>query len=116
MEYNKLTAIDLTLAKQKVVTLVQRQSFPDEIRDLRRQESNGGTCRARVESSSSIVKLKLVCKDRIIRVSGRISEAPITFDAKNQITNTRSFATSTDNLGIAAKNNYLDYVESSVDH
>ena len=72
-------------AKQMIVVLVQRQSFPDEIRDLTRKTS--ATENLRVSLSSKIVKLKptINTNERILRVSGRIAEAPITYDAKHQM-------------------------------
>ena len=62
---------------------MQRQTFEREIREL-----NGkGSGSQRVSPSSTIVKLKpmLNCQDGVLRVSERISEAPITYDAKHQI-------------------------------
>ncbi|KAL9977579.1 hypothetical protein ACROYT_G014998 [Oculina patagonica] len=80
---NRLTTSDVRKAKLTVVALVQRQTFEREIREL-----NGkGSGTQRVSPSSTIVKLKpmLNCQDGVLRVSGRISEAPITYDAKHQM-------------------------------
>ena len=80
LEYKGLTVEDLDSAKRTIISLVQRLSFPDELRDLK------GKSQACVKKSSSIVKLKpMVSKDGILRVSGRISEAPTTFDSKHQM-------------------------------
>jgi hypothetical protein len=80
LEYKGLTVEDLDSAKRTIISLVQRLSFPDELRDLK------GKSQACVKKSSSIVKLKpMLSKDGILRVSGRISEAPTTFDSKHQM-------------------------------
>ena len=79
LECKRLTMEDLALAKRTIVSLVQRQSFPDELQDLERNYKG-------VKKSSSIVKFKLMlCEHGILRVSGRISEAPSTFDSKHQM-------------------------------
>ena len=46
---------DLEFAKRTVVSLVQRQSFPEELQHLKRKDKTSGQC---VKKSSSIVKLK----------------------------------------------------------
>ena len=80
VEYKGLTVEDLDSAKRTIISLVQRLSFPDELRDLK------GKSQACAKKSSSIVKLKpMLSKDGILRVSGRISEAPTTFDSKHQM-------------------------------
>ena len=42
MQY--LTVDDLTLAKRTIVSLVQHQSFPEELQDLKRKDKNRSTC------------------------------------------------------------------------
>ncbi|KAK3747005.1 hypothetical protein QZH41_011961, partial [Actinostola sp. cb2023] len=83
--HKRITFNDMKRAKQMIVVLVQRQSFPDEIRDLSRKTSMREDLR--VSPNSSIVKLKpmMDANERILRVSGRIAEAPITYDAKHQM-------------------------------
>ena len=82
LECNILTVDDLTLAKRTIVSLVQHQSFPEELQDLKRKDKTG----QRVKKSSSIVKLKpMLGENGLLRVSGRISEAPSTFDSKHQM-------------------------------
>ena len=80
----RLTANDLKKAKQRIVATVQAESFPDEVRELSQRKSGSQT---RVKPSSSISKLKPMMNpsERIIRVSGRITEAPITYDTKHQM-------------------------------
>ena len=74
---------DLELAKRTIVSLVQRQSYSEELQDLKRKDKTSGQC---VKKSSSIVKLKpMLCEHGLLRVSGRISEAPSTFDSKHQM-------------------------------
>ena len=82
LKCNRLTMEDLELAKRTIVSLVQRQSFSEELQDLRRKDKTSGQC---VKKSSSIVKLKpMLCEHGLLRVSGRISESPSTFDSKHQ--------------------------------
>ena len=65
------------------MSLVQRQSFSEELQDLRRKDKTSGQC---VKKSSSIVKLKpMLCEHGLLRMSGRISESPSTFDSKHQM-------------------------------
>ena len=52
LECNTLTVDDLTLAKRTIVSLVQHQSFPEELQDLKIKDKTG----QRVKKSSSIVK------------------------------------------------------------
>lgn len=83
--HKRITFNDMKRAKQMIVVLVQRQSFPDEIRDLTRKTSAKENLR--VSPNSSIVKLKPMIREdeRILRVAGRIAQAPITYDAKHQM-------------------------------
>ncbi|KAK3697505.1 hypothetical protein QZH41_002101 [Actinostola sp. cb2023] len=67
---------DIERAKKRVAAIVQRKTYPDEVKYL----SEG----KRVKASSEIVRLKPVMKgDRVVRVGGRISMAPISEDAMN---------------------------------
>jgi hypothetical protein len=76
----------MSKAKEMVTVIVQREAFPEEIRDLTRKKGIAIESK-RVSSSSRVVKLKpMICAhEGILRVSGRIAEAPITYDAKHQI-------------------------------
>ena len=69
-----LTTADLEKAKIAIVKLVQKQVYAQEIHDL---EHKGN-----VRCSSKIVKLRPVLNDGVLRVGGRISEAPIAFGAR----------------------------------
>ena len=56
---------DLELAKRTIVSLVQRQSFSEELQNLKDK-----TCGQCVKKSSSIVKLKpMLCEHGRLRVS-----------------------------------------------
>ena len=76
---------ELNQAKTLIAITVQRQTFANEIKDLKPKGNSED--KLRVSPRSSIVKLRpMICKeDGLLRVSGRISEAPITYDAKHQI-------------------------------
>ena len=83
LKCNRLTMEDLELAKRTIVSLVQQQSFSEELQDLRRKNKTSGQC---VKKSSSIVKLKpMLCEHGLLWVFGRISESPSTFDSKHQM-------------------------------
>ena len=67
---------DLERAKRKIVTVVQKSYFPSEVRSLREGKP--------MKASSEIIKLRPVMKeDKVMRVGGRISMAPISTDAMN---------------------------------
>jgi len=67
---------DIERAKKRVAAIVQRKTYPNEVKYL--SEGN------RVKASSEIVRLKPVMKgDRVVRVGGRISIAPISEDTMN---------------------------------
>ena len=57
-----------------IVKLVQREVSAEEIQDLE--------TRGHVKLSSKIVKLRPILDDCVMRVGGRITDAPIAFDAK----------------------------------
>ena len=69
-----LTTEDLEKATSSIVKLVQNEVYQEEIGDLRK--------RGNVKSSSGIVRLRPVLVHGILRVGGRISEAPIALEAK----------------------------------
>ena len=84
--HKRVTTSDIKKASVVVVALVQQQTFQQEIPDLTRKRSKSSD-RQGVSPSSKIVKLRPIINEgeRIIRVSGQINEAPITYDAKHQI-------------------------------
>ncbi|XP_067022151.1 uncharacterized protein [Acropora muricata] len=69
-----LTTADLEKATLTIVKLVQREVYAEEIQDLK--------TKGHVKRSSKIVKLRPILDDGVMRVGGRIAEAPIAFDAK----------------------------------
>ena len=69
-----LTTEDLDKATSAIVKLVQNEIYQEEIEELRK--------RGNVKSSSGIVRLWPVLVHGILRVGGRISEAPIALEAK----------------------------------
>ena len=70
---------DLEKATFTIVKLVQREVYAEEIQDLE--------TRGHVKRSSKIVKLRPILDDCVMRVGGRITDAPIAFDAKCQMPN-----------------------------
>ena len=64
-----LTTADLEKATLTIVKLVQREVYAEEIQDL---ETRGHVK----------VKLRPILDDCVMRVGGRITDAPIAFDAK----------------------------------
>lgn len=69
-----LTPGDLERSSKAIVKLVQHEVYTEEIRELTKNKA--------VKLSSSIAKLHPVMVDDIIRVGGRITEAPVSFDSK----------------------------------
>ena len=69
-----LSPPDLENATIAIVKLAQREVFRDEIKALENQKM--------IKNSSDIVRLNPVLKDGVLRVGGRLSEAPVSFDAK----------------------------------
>ena len=72
---NRLSIEDLEKAKKRIVAVVQRRSFPAEMMSLEKG--------MHVQSSSPLIRLKLMIKDGVMRVGGRLLLAPISDDAKN---------------------------------
>ena len=72
---NRLSIEDLEKAKKRIVAVVQRRSFPAEMMSLEKG--------IHVQSSSPLITLKLMIKDGVMRVGGRLLLAPISDDAKN---------------------------------
>ena len=72
---NRLSIEDLEKAKKRIVAVVQRRSFPAEMMSLEKG--------IKVQSSSPLITLKLMIKDGVMRVGGRLLLAPICDDAKN---------------------------------
>ena len=67
---------EIEKAKREVVIMVQKGTFPQELKDLKPGRQ--------VKASSNIVKLKpVIMDDGVLRVGGRISRAPIAPDAMN---------------------------------
>ena len=69
-----LTTADLKKATLTIGKLVQGEVYAEEIQDLE--------TRGHVKRSSKIVKLRPILDDCVMRVGGRIADAPIAFDAK----------------------------------
>ena len=69
-----LTTVDLEKATLTIVKLVQREVYAEEIQDLE--------TRGHVKRSSKIVKLRPILDDCVMRVGGRIADAPSAFGAK----------------------------------
>ena len=67
---------EIEKAKREVVIMVQKGTFPQELKDLKAGRQ--------VKASSNIVKLKpVIMDDGVLQVGGRISRAPIAPDAMN---------------------------------
>ena len=69
-----LTTKDLEKATIAIIKLVQSEVYQEEIGDLEK--------RGNVKRSSGIVGLRPMLVEGVVRVGGRISEAPITLEAK----------------------------------
>ncbi|KAK3729294.1 hypothetical protein QZH41_002213 [Actinostola sp. cb2023] len=86
LEHKRITVKDIKKAQMTVVSLVQGQAFPQEMKELTKAKSQ--SCeKMGVSASSKIINLKPMMneKESVIRVSGRIAEAPITYDAMHQL-------------------------------
>jgi len=70
-----LTTEDLERATSAIVKLVQNEVYQEEIGELKK--------RGNVKSSNEIVRLRPVLVNGILRVGGRISEAPIALEASS---------------------------------
>ncbi|XP_044165822.1 uncharacterized protein LOC122949828 [Acropora millepora] len=69
-----LTAEDLKLSAVAIVNLAQREVFSEEIKDLEK--------RGNVKRSSKLVKLRPIFDNGLMRVGGRIVDAPVSPDAR----------------------------------
>ena len=72
---NRLSIGDLEKAKKRTVAVVQRKSFPAEMKSLEKGMHG--------QSSIPLIRLKPMIKDGVMRVGGRLLLAPISDDAKN---------------------------------
>ena len=72
-----LSVGDLNKAEKAIIQVIQRETFSEEISAL----ENG----IQVSSKSPTYKLNPVMHEGLLRVGGRISKAPISFDAKHPI-------------------------------
>ena len=85
LDVKKVTLEDLKKAKQRIILLVQAESYPEEMKDLtptskKRDNEVGPIKPPHVKASSALVKLKPVMDgEGLLRVSGRISQAPISY-------------------------------------
>lgn len=67
---------EIERAKREVVIMVQKGTFPQELKDLKAGRQ--------VKAASNIVKLKpVIMNDGVLRVGDRISRAAISPDAMN---------------------------------
>ena len=79
---------EIKKAKREVVAMVQKETFPQELKDLEAGRQ--------VKASSNIVKLKPMIKnDGVLRVGGRIARAPISPDIMNPMILPRNHHVST---------------------
>ena len=69
-----LTADDLKLSTVAIVKLAQREVFSEEIKGLEKRGS--------VKRSSKVVKLRPILDNGLMRVGGRIVDAPVSPDAR----------------------------------
>ena len=73
-----LTTEDLENAKSKVARIVQREAFPEEIKNLKKRKP--------VQGHSPMASLSpQLYDDGLLRVGGRLAKAPITHDAMHPI-------------------------------
>ncbi|XP_050394219.1 uncharacterized protein LOC126812082 [Patella vulgata] len=71
----RITTEDYESATKCIIREVQIRNFPNELTSLKSNQC--------VSNSSNIVRLKPLLSDGIIRVSGRLTKAPISYDAKH---------------------------------
>ena len=72
-----LSAADLEEASMALCKQAQVESFKDDYKDLEANRT--------LLSNSSILPLQPVLVDGIIRVGGRLTKAPIPYEAKHQV-------------------------------
>ena len=77
LKKSPLTVSELKHAEKSVIAFVQRECFPDVVQALK------GSKGTPVKLSGNLVKLCPMLKDGILRVGGRLREAPLQEDVKH---------------------------------
>ena len=72
-----LTLEELQLAEEVIIQRVQREAFPDEITTLERNQQ--------INKTSSLCNLSPIMCNGLLRVGGRLHNAPITDEAKHPL-------------------------------
>ena len=76
--HKRITSDDLRRARNGIILMIQRREFPEERKSLEEGKP--------VKAQSNILKLKpFLDEEDLLRVGGRISQAPISMEAKNPI-------------------------------
>jgi len=73
-DYKQITVADIEEATKTVVQLVQRQTYADELQCLKKNKT--------IKTTSNLIRLQPVLIDDILRVGGRIADAPVSFGSK----------------------------------
>ena len=78
-----LSVEELRSARTSLIRYVQRECFPDEVARLKRKTASISYSNAVVKKSSSLAALSpFMGDDGLLRVSGRLDRAELSFDAK----------------------------------
>ncbi len=87
IEEKALTVQDIEKAEKAIILHVQKKSFPEEIKLLEEQsiESDKTSQPRRLKKMSKLANLDPQMNNGILRVGGRLSNAPIVEDSKHQL-------------------------------
>jgi hypothetical protein len=85
LETEPISIDEMKAAENAIVKYVQKQGFQEEICALSQGRILSDVCIATVSKSSSIYKLDPVLVAGILRVGGRLNNAPIGNDSKHQV-------------------------------
>ena len=76
---------EMKIAEQKVLKVVQKRAFPEEVKRLTEASLSDNTLTKSVNKSSSIRNLDPSMEDGLLRVGGRLRHASIEAEARNPI-------------------------------
>ena len=80
-----LSVSEMKDAENEIIRYVQKQSFAEEVQILSQttKETQERKCNSAIKKCSSLYKLDPIIEDNLVRVGGRLHNAPIENDAKH---------------------------------
>jgi len=77
--------VEMKIGEQEILKVVQRKTFPKEVKQLTEASLSDGALKKSVNKSSSIRNLDPSMEDGLLRVGGRLRHASIEAEARNPV-------------------------------